>query len=397
MSAAIPRYEPNIFSDDGILNPYPYYTEMRRLGPIVYMSDTDCYAVTRFDGCHAILNDPQHFISGKGVAINDLMNDAVTTSIITSDGLRHDFMRKIEREPLSAKALNALRARIFGEADTLVDELLAKGDIWHDAVADIGRHLPLTVVMEIGGLPPVGRAEMLRWAAAIFDLQGPMNARGEAALPALREVLSYISKDIDRHSVAPGSWAARAFRLADDGVIPPEMVGDLLGDFIGPSLDTTIAGTGNLLMLFGQNPEQWQRLKQDRRKIPNAINEALRLESPIRCFARLAPQQIKVGGITLPAQSRVIVLFASGNRDDVKFAKPERFDITRRNASEHLAFGGGIHHCIGNNLARLEMTAILNALLDKIDTFEVGEPAFAPNNLLRTLQRLPIRLQPLSH
>lgn len=390
--AGIPSYAPDLFSDEGIRHPYGHYRALRALGPLSYLPEQQCYAVSTFAAVRQVLNDPDRFISGKGISLNDMMNDTVTGSIITSDEPHHGFMRKIEFEPLSPRALGELRATIFTAAERLIDGLLAPGDVWHDAVADVARHLPLTVVMDLGGLPPIGRDQMLHWAAAVFDLQGPMNARGQAALPALHGLLSYVAQDIDRSSVAPGSWAARAFRLADEGVISPETVANVLIDFIAPSLDTTIAAVGNLLMLLGQNPDQWALLRANRGKVPNAINEALRLESPIRCFSRFSRNEADVGGVILPAGQRLALFYASANRDEDHFEDPDRFDVLRPNAADHLAFGVGRHQCIGNNLARLEITAILNALLDRVDRIEIGQPVYALNNLLRTLHSMPIRL-----
>lgn len=388
---SIPAYEHDLFTDSAILEPYDHYRALRALGPVAWLPHQQCYAVSRYADVHAVLADATRFVSGKGISLNETMNGIPTSSVITSDGEQHSFRRKLEMEPLGPKALGELRARIFDTARLLIDHLLAAPDARHDAVADIARHLPLTVVMELGGLPPVGRDQVLRWAAAVFDLQGPMNARGEAAMPALQDMLAYVMRDIDRTTVAPGSWAARAFQLADEGVIAQEMVADLLIDFIAPSLDTTIAATGNLLMLLGQNPDQWRLLKRERGKIPNAINESLRVESPIRCFSRLAAEDVEIDGVAVPAGARIAIFYAAANRDEQRFEEPDRFDITRRNATDQLAFGTGKHQCLGANLARLEMTAILTALLDRVDRIEVGEPVFALNNLLRTLASLPIR------
>lgn len=391
VSSDIPRYDTDLFSDDVIERPYQSYAEMRELGPVVFLTKTDCYAVTRFDECQRVLRNPEQFISGDGIAFNPVMND-LKGSVIVSDGERHAFMRRIEAEPLGPKALSALRSRISDEAQHLFADLLARGPTWLDAVKEISCFLPLTVVTELGGLPPLGRAKMLDWAAATFDVDGPVNSRFESALPIFQQFVTYIMRDIDRSSTAPGSWAARAFDLADKGVIPPEMVWNLLGDFIAPSLDTTITGTSNLLMLLGQNQDQWKRLKSERGRVPNAVNEALRMETPIRCFSRVAVEAVELSGVTIPAGGRIAVFYASGNRDETKFPSADRFDIGRPNASEHLAFGTGAHQCAGANLARLEMTAILNAMLDQVDTFEVGEPAYALNNLLRAPRSLPIQL-----
>lgn len=389
--AQIPEYAFDLFSDEGILHPYAHYKAVRDLGPIVYLPAQDCYAVSRYADIRRVLADSDTFISGKGVSLNEEMNATLTASIITSDPPHHDFIRKIELEPVSPKALGELRETIFSSASGLLAEL-KMSDGAFDAVERIACYLPLSVVMELGGLPPVGREKMLEWAAAVFDLQGPMNARGRASLPALQALFDYVSEGIDRDSITSGSWADRAFRLADEGVVPPDMVKYLLIDFIAPSLDTTIAATANLLMLLGQNPDQWRLLKADPRKIPNAINESLRVETPIRCFSRYVSRDAEIDGVAIAQGARIAVFYASANRDERRWEDADRFDIGRRGAEQQFAFGHGRHSCVGANLARLEMTAIMQAMLNDVESFEIGQPEFAVNNLLRALKRLPIKL-----
>jgi cytochrome P450 len=162
-------------------------------------------------------------------------------------------------------------------------------------------------------------------------------------------------------------------------------------DYLGPSLDTTIFATANLILLFGRYPEQWELLREDPTLIANAINEALRLESPIRGFTRHLTADAAIGGATILAGSRALLLYASANRDERKWQDPERFDIRRR-ASDHLGFGNGTHMCAGLHLARLEMTALLEVLVEKVRRFELGEPVLAVNNVLRGLKSLPVRV-----
>jgi len=162
-------------------------------------------------------------------------------------------------------------------------------------------------------------------------------------------------------------------------------------DYLGPSLDTTIFATANLILLFGTYPDQWDLVRKDPALIPGAINEALRLESPIRGFTRHLTDNATIGDVTVPNASRVLLLYASANRDERKWEGPERFDVRRR-ASDHLGFGNGTHMCAGLHLARLEMTALLEVLVEKVRHFDIGEPVLALNNVLRGLASLPVRV-----
>lgn len=157
-------------------------------------------------------------------------------------------------------------------------------------------------------------------------------------------------------------------------------------------LDTTIFATANLILLFGSYPEQWDVVREDPALIPHAINGALRLESPIRAFTRFLTTETTIGTTKIPAASRVLLLYASANRDERKWQDPERFDVRRR-ASDHLGFGNGTHMCAGLHLARLEMMALLEVLVEKVERFEIGEPVLALNNVLRGLALLPVRVR----
>ena len=136
-------------------------------------------------------------------------------------------------------------------------------------------------------------------------------------------------------------------------------------DYLGPSLDTTISGLGNAVWLFATHPEQWQRLREDPGRARQSFDEALRLESPVTGFTRVTTRTAEIGEIEIPAGSRVLLSYASANRDERHWDDPERFDIERPNAS-HVAFGFGEHACAGMGLARLEATAVLTALARRV-------------------------------
>jgi cytochrome P450 len=165
-------------------------------------------------------------------------------------------------------------------------------------------------------------------------------------------------------------------------------------DYIAPSLDTTIGAISTALYLLGSHPEQWEQLKNDPTLIPAAINEVVRFESPLRAFARQVRTDTELGGVALPSGSRVLVQYASANRDEREWDDPDTFDI-RRDAGRQIGFGHGAHACAGQGLARLETTAMLHALLDRVDRIEViGDPAWAVNNIIRRHERLPLKLHP---
>jgi len=146
-----------------------------------------------------------------------------------------------------------------------------------------------------------------------------------------------------------------------------------------------------MLALLSENPEQWDRIKQDPSLIRNAVDETLRIQSPIRGFSRLAAEDVELSGETIPEGARVFVLWASANRDGAVFDNPTSFDVTRDNARKHMSFGFGIHQCAGQHLARLEMMSLLEAMVARVDKIEASNPKYVLNNTLRVLERIDVQ------
>jgi cytochrome P450 len=217
-----------------------------------------------------------------------------------------------------------------------------------------------------------------------------MNDRAHAALEKIGEAVEYIGRCVAARAVKPGSWGDGIFQALDRGEISREDAGHILMDYIFPSLDTTINVTSTLVLNFARFPEQYEQLRNDPSLILNAINEAVRIDSPIRQFSRVVIRDYDVDGVTLKAGSRALMMFSSANHDDRKFEDPERFDV-RRNVSGHLGFGHGVHQCAGMHLAALEIGCLLKAMIPKVKRFElVGEPKYSVNNVLRGMSSLPI-------
>jgi cytochrome P450 len=282
-------------------------------------------------------------------------------------------------KPMMPSALREVQVEVQALADELVERLLACESF--DGATDFAQHLPVAVISHLVGLPEEGRQRMLEWAAATFDALGPMNARAEAAFPILFDMIGY-ARSIERSRLRAGGWAARVFEAVDEARLDADDARGLLIDYIGPSLDTTILGTGQLLFQLGRHPEQWELVRASPELIPRAVDEALRLEAPVRAFTRLAVEDYDCGGTTIPAGDRVLILYASANRDERHFPDPERFDVTR-DAKDHVGFGHGVHRCAGGYVAELEMQSLLRAMAARVRRIEVGEPVAAVNNVLR--------------
>jgi cytochrome P450 len=161
---------------------------------------------------------------------------------------------------------------------------------------------------------------------------------------------------------------------------------------MGPSLDTTIYAIGNGVWLFAKHPEEWRKVRELPGSILSALNEVLRMESPIQGFSRLLTRDYDMDGIMLPVGSRAIAFYGAANRDERKFPNPNTFDVTR-NSAEQLAFGSGPHVCVGLHLARLEMAAIFRALVTRVKRFHIEEEVRNVNNVLRGFSKLIVSVE----
>ena len=166
-------------------------------------------------------------------------------------------------------------------------------------------------------------------------------------------------------------------------------------DYIAPSLDTTISAGGFMALLFAQNPDQWDRLRAQPDLAPNAIEEIVRLATPIRSLSRHIAEDTTVAGVNLPKGGRMMAVFASANRDTAVWDNPDDFDIGRR-VKKHVGFGFGVHTCMGLHLARRELINLLEAMMKRVERWElVGEPQISMNNTIRAYSHLPVKVHPL--
>jgi cytochrome P450 len=386
----IPTYAADLFDDDALHEPYGHYRALRSLGPVVWLERHDMYAVPRYTEVREALNDAATFCSGQGVGLNELINAGGQGTTLMSDGVAHDRQRAVIGRPLTPKALADLRP----EVQTLADELVARlvGQVRFDAVGDLAEVIPVTWVPDLLGWPQSGRDRLLDWAAANFDALGPMNERTARAGPRLLEMVRY-AHDVASGTLPAGSMAAGILAAAERGDIDAGQCPFLMIDYLAPSLDTTISAIGNAVWLFATHPEQWELLRDDPTRIKNAFNEVMRYESPISCFTRVTTTATELGGVELPAGARVLMMYASANRDERRWDRAEHFDITREAAGQ-LAFGFGSHACVGMGLARLEGHAVLSALADQVERFELGAPTRKLNNLIRAFASLPVTVHP---
>jgi cytochrome P450 len=280
---AAPESDVDPYSDAALLDPWAGYRAMRDAGPVVWLPRYGMFAATRYSAVRQVLLNADTFSSGRGVMMNDHMNMAEGSlsvlrgkNALCSDGVEHDRLRRAIIKPLRPVALRQLTASITREADSLVERLVARRSF--DAVTDLANHLPMSIVSNLVGLPEPGREKMLIWAAEMFNCFGPPNERMRSAVPVMEEMVRYATAHAVREQLTPGSWAADLHEAADRGELPAEALPEIVIDYIGPSLDTTIFAITSAVWLFARHPDQWDLLRADHSLIPGAINEVLRTE-----------------------------------------------------------------------------------------------------------------------
>ena len=233
--------------------------------------------------------------------------------------------------------MRKLKGSIDQKADDLVAAAVERGSF--DAITDLARELPLQVVLDLIGVQGDVREKILDWGAAAFNVLGPMNERTAQNFPLAGELFQW-AVALQREELAEGSMGRAIFDAGHRGEIPEANCGKIVHQYVAAGLDTTIAAIGNTIEAFGQNPDQFELLRQDATLIPAAFNETLRLEALMHAQGRGTTRDVDVDGTIIPAGFQVALLFYAGNRDPRHYEDPDTFRV-QRNPIDHLSFGYG--------------------------------------------------------
>lgn len=386
---SIPESQIDLFSDDTLQNTERVYKTLRDAGPIVRLPVNDLYAITQFAELRAGLRADSVLISGNGVAANDFMNGIPSHTTLISDGALHKKRRDILMRPLGPGALQSVKDRIEASADALILDLVHRDQFC--GVRDFASHLPVSIVADLIGMEESGRESMLDWAAATFDALGPMNGRTEQALQTAMGLIGYV-QTLSPETVRPGGWAETILNEVPSGVLAPEEAAMMVVDYVAPALDTTILASAHMLWRLGTTPGTFDQLKANPDLVPSLVNESVRLASPIREFTRYAAEDYATDTGTIPAGSRVAMLYASANWDERHYAHADQFQIDR-NPRDHVGWGHGQHSCAGMHLARMEMEALARAMVKHVTSVETDSPTPILNNVLQGFAALPSRFR----
>jgi hypothetical protein len=382
------------FCDELILDPYAMHAELRDLGAVVRLEKYGVWAMARHVDVYAMLNDWETYCSSAGVGFGNFHTEKPwrpPSLILEADPPLHTRTRAVLSRVLSSTALRRMRETFELRATVLVQQLVERGRF--DAMTDCANAFPLEVFPDAVGLTKDGRENLAPYGNAVFNADGPPD--GALFLSAMKDaarVGPWILAQCRRDALAPGGLGADVYTSVDRGEIDGDEAALLVRSLLSAGLDTTVQGIGNALYCFVNHPDQWALLHANPALARAAFEEALRFESPVTAFFRTTTREVTVGGITLGPEEKVLAFFGAANRDPRAWTDPDRFDITRR-ASKNVAFGAGIHFCVGAMLARLEAEVLLTAMARRIKTIEPnGAPKRLLNNALRGLTSLPVRI-----
>ncbi|MGE0227413.1 MAG: cytochrome P450 [Dehalococcoidia bacterium] len=385
-------------------DPYPAYATLRSAEPVHFSPTLQAWVVTSFAECERVLRDAETFSNNPLLATSPMARQfqqqrrefplGEVPTVLNSDAPVHTRLRGIVSRAFTPRVIEGMRGRIEEITRDLLDDPPA-GEPW-DLVSTFAQPLPVVVIAELLGVPTADRELFKRWSTSIADTATSIFSTPESVEStkrASRELIDYLSGFIEERRRAPREDLITALVQAEDGgsrLTREELLAFTIVLLIAGH-ETTINLIGNGMLALLSEPEQARLLRQQPDRIPEAIEEFLRFDSPVQGVVRVATRNVELGGQLVKSGDVLLVMVGAANRDPERFPDADRLDV-RRGDTRHLAFGLGPHFCLGAPLARLEAQVAFGELLAR---FERVEPAGAAVRggtfVLRGLKELPVR------
>jgi cytochrome P450 len=408
MMRRVSEFDP--LAPETVQNPYPFYAALRREVPVYRVSGAGFFIVSRYEDCLYVLRHPEVFSSRAGPGfrrhapeLEEVMRQGYppAEALLTSDPPQHTRYRKLVNKAFTPRRVASLEPTIRTIANELVDAFITDGEV--ELVRQFAVPLPLTVIADMLGVPRSDLPKFKRWSDdSVAPLGGLISLEREIECQrSIVEFQHYFAAALEERRTHPRDDLLTAILNArSDGEAPLSMseMLTILQQLLVAGNETTTNLIASMMRLLLTHPDQLAKVQADRSLIPNMVEEALRLESPVQGLFRVATVDTEVGGVSIPAGSRLIVMYGSANRDEQVFRDPDQFDVTRENAGTHLAFGYGVHYCLGAALARLEASVAAEILLDRLPNVrlvpEKNRFTYTPSFILRGLQELHLAFDP---
>ncbi|MBW2268724.1 MAG: cytochrome P450 [Deltaproteobacteria bacterium] len=371
-------------------DPYPLLRELRQKHPIFYSETRDMWVVSPYAGVRAVLRDAETFASGRGTVPTGFTSQK--PMLITQDPPYHDHLRRAVRSTFAPRRVQTLEAFIRGVTRELLDAIDPKEE--SDLVSVFSDPLPVAVVTDLLGIGFEDRDEFKRHADVIIHAAANTS---EGVDEAQQWIYDYVEGVLPEREKNPGEdLVSSLLHPADEEtkLTPDELLGFCSLVLIAAT-ETTTNGLCNAVYLLHAHPELRRQLVADPSRMPGAVEEFLRLESPVHGLSRVTTRDVEFMGEKIEEGSRIHMLFAAANRDEEIFSEPDTIR-PERSPNPHLAFGLGVHFCLGSSLARLELRIALQELLARFPNYDLVRERWErlESDAARGFARLPIRPDP---
>jgi cytochrome P450 len=396
----------DLLAPDVVEDPYTYFGRLREEDPVHWNPLYETWVITRYDDVVWSLRRPEFFSSEvflrdptrpyppileEDEGLYDFNKRYLSHWFIRRDPPDHTRMRRIPHLQFSPKYIEQRFRRMVQDILTdLIRDVEAQGQM--DVIQDFAAPLPILVIAEWLGFPKEDREFLRQSSRGVLSVDEAAADRNERTAKALLTLKEYINPLIDERMAHPRDDLLSMMGTGErEGTMSrDEVIGNLILLLIAGH-QTTINLIGNGTLALMRHPDQWERLRRDPSLIVKATEELLRYDGPVKRAPRIAAEDFELGGKTIRRSERVLIVLSSANRDPRQYSEPDTLDITRY-PNPHVAFGGGIHHCLGANLARLEGQEALKALVQRFPPFRLGTEklAYQPLLNLRALAGLPV-------
>ena len=386
-------------------NPYDFYTQLRETAPVWQVPNTRVFLVASWDRVVEAVDRIADFSSNlTGVLVrgDDGFPDVLefppeiiaSAAISTADPPVHGLHRKLSQSTLSGPAVARLEAPIIAAVDALLAPLVKSGG--GEVIGELARRLPALVLSWLLGFPQDDADKLMNWGE-----QGGVLLHGTHTAAEIGELLSdtvalsaYIDAQIDVARATGGEgFAGQMAKAIGEGLIDQTEARNILLVMIGAAVETTLSLIGNALWILARTPGMEERLRGEPSLIPAFIEETARIESPFKGHYRVVRRTSQLGGVDLEAGDRLLLLWASANRDGAMIKNPDTLDLDRPNPRRHMAFGHGLHFCLGAALARQEVRIVMERLFAHTDRIALGEggATIVPSLFVRRLSKLELK------
>lgn len=403
------------FFDEKVLNcPYDFYQTLQEQAPVYQLPDTNIFMVTRYEDVKKLLKDTEtysnnfnHLLKGPEPApeVTEIYARAwqPVDTMITADPPRHKTYRTLVNKVFSAKRVDAMEDYMKTIVHELIDNFIDRGEC--DFVREFTTPLPVYVIADQLGVPREDLKDFKKWSDSFARRLSQMATPDEQLEDAENIVAFqfYMADMIERRRREPkddmiSDLVVTEIEDPDTGerrrLNQEELHSILQQLMVAGNETTTSAITGGMVSLI-RNPEQMKELQAHPEKIPNAVEEILRMESPSAGMWRVVKKDAELHGVKIPKDSLLMLRYHAANRDRALFQEPNDIDIERCNADDHIAFGQGVHFCPGAMLARKEMNVAFGALLERLDNIQLVEDKsdfdYWPNIVLRGMKGVYIK------